>query len=234
MILALQYSNVWMNRKVRRRGTLVPRSAGSDLILALSKADQPGKALRVYEDMMSTAWGFTSTQAMRRRKQPESTGHAGPLQSDPGGQALARSAASHSETAEAPADQAEQIEGDAPAFQSVEDPTSHGIQAAEQQHQHASDSRAAADNTQPKRPRNPPQIHRHSTGSTGAGDRDVSSQADVRGGKGEAQPSKRQQQQAGAKQQLMVIPHVAALGALVGALARANIVDKALELYAQV
>jgi pentatricopeptide repeat protein len=36
------------------------------------------------------------------------------------------------------------------------------------------------------------------------------------------------------ERQTMVIPHIAALGALVGALARANDVDKALELYAQV
>ena len=33
------------------------RSAGSDLIVALCKAEQPGKALRVYHDMMASAFG---------------------------------------------------------------------------------------------------------------------------------------------------------------------------------
>lgn len=33
------------------------RSAGSDLIVALCKADQPQKALRVYHDMMASAFG---------------------------------------------------------------------------------------------------------------------------------------------------------------------------------
>lgn len=36
---------------------LVTRSAGSDLIVALCKAEQPGKALRVYHDMMASAFG---------------------------------------------------------------------------------------------------------------------------------------------------------------------------------
>lgn len=36
---------------------LVTRSAGSDLIVALCKAEQPHKALRVYHDMMASAFG---------------------------------------------------------------------------------------------------------------------------------------------------------------------------------
>lgn len=33
------------------------RSAGSDLIVALCKAEQPQEALRVYHDMMASAFG---------------------------------------------------------------------------------------------------------------------------------------------------------------------------------
>jgi len=44
-------------RRLRKKGVLVTRSAGSDLIVALCKADQPQKALRVYHDMMASAFG---------------------------------------------------------------------------------------------------------------------------------------------------------------------------------
>lgn len=37
------------------------RSAGSDLIVALCKAEQPRKALRVYHDMMASAFGAPGT-----------------------------------------------------------------------------------------------------------------------------------------------------------------------------
>ena len=48
---------VFVCRRLRKQGVLVTRSAGSDLIVALCKAEQPGKALRVYHDMMASAFG---------------------------------------------------------------------------------------------------------------------------------------------------------------------------------
>ncbi|CAL8466875.1 g6411 [Coccomyxa elongata] len=163
---------------VRKRGMLVTRSAGSDLIVALCKAGWAGKALKVYRDMMASAWG-------------SSTGAAKHLQPGSGQQKAA------------------------PLLQACSDACSKAPAAST----HAG-------------------VHGHAdaahNGATG-----YCQSVNEHGGPDAVTglPLQRQKALSHSKKQKgqpILIPHIAAVGALVGALARSGDLNTALELYAQV
>ncbi len=216
---------------------LVTRSAGSDLIVALCKAGWASKALRVYRDMMASAWG-TSTGAAKhahsgssqQEAEPPVQTHAhghneAPAAADPSHQSSQRRAvpSAHSH-AERPL--CSTSGDDNPLTDSSDNDTEQRAGNIEQ------DKLPAGEDTcslcQPPADPMPTlvaPVRRASLRPSTASEAELALNAKHR------KPSQHVVKQKG---QPILIPHIAAVGALVGALARSGDLDTALELYAQV
>lgn len=231
------------HRELRARGVQVTRSAGSDLIVALCRAEQPDQALRVYEDMTASAWGAASSGLA-----PGPAAACVPVKPDLADLACAAGTRVHpdrgavSTAAEVPEQPSHPAASPAMFLQ----PAAHDGHSPPQNLQREDEVLPVARlqlKGPPQRPPagglaaiQPPQQagNQHQTARAGHWDGAYMRSSSDYSGPGQAGSDGQLRQPKQAKLKPAVIPHIAALGALVGALARANDVDAALRMYAQV
>lgn len=223
---------------------LVTRSAGSDLIVALCKAGWAGKALNVYRDMMASAWG--SSIGAAKHAQPGSGQHkAAPslqARSDASSEAPAASThagvhghadAAHNDAAGYCQSVSEHGDPDA-----VTGPSDSDGGSATSVEEHSSSSGDKLVRPVRKVLPDPEHVQAFFQPSPAGRSEGISPQ-DAREGLMPVAglPLQRQKALSHSKKQKgqpILIPHIAAVGALVGALARSGDLNTALELYAQV
>ena len=226
---------------------LVTRSAGSDLIVALCKAGWASNALLVYRDMMASAWG-TGT-AKHAQHGPSQHQAEPPLQSPSRADSEPSSASSpsqksrqqpHASVTHSRAEGcSDRRAGDGiPLMESLDFDIDHkhGAMSSEQ----GTDSPAVQLIRPVRMPLADPAptlaapVHQKAVVQP----RESSSPENRR--QGLARKAKLQQQRMSSpnrvkqKGQPILMPYIAAVGALVGALARSGDLNTALELYAQV
>ena len=230
---------------------LVTRSAGSDLIVALCKAGWARKALLVYRDMMASAWG-TSTGAAKHSKPGPSQHEAEPPLQPP---SLAHSEAS---SASAPSQKSSQHAYGSAAHSRAEGCSessagdgdflteSEACDSDQDRGEIEIDSEQGTDSPTIHlvRPFRMPSADRAATPASplaqGAGVQPRETSGSEQRRQGLVWKAKVQEQRTSSQQvmkqkgQPILIPHIAAVGALVGALARSGDLNTALELYAQV
>ena len=223
---------------------LVTRSAGSDLIVALCKAGWAEKALKVYRDMMASAWG-SSTGAAKHAQPGSGQQKAAPsLQACSDACSTAPAASRHASGVQDHADTAHNSgEG---IRQSVTElggpdaetgPSDNDRGSGESMSEHSS---SAGGLVRPVRKVAPDPEHKQAVlqPSTAGTSEHIRPRDTREGGMLVAGlPLQRQKAASHSKKQKgqpILIPHIAAVGALVGALARSGDLNTALELYAQV
>jgi pentatricopeptide repeat protein len=251
LLTVIVYCDKLLRRELRARGVQVTRSAGSDLIVALCRAEQPDQALRVYEDMTASAWGAASLALQHAAADaPMKPSMAEPapaaeMQAHANPAAAASTAAVPEQPSPSAASPAALLE---PLQQPEAAPAAHDSQSLPAKVQREDEAlpgarlqlkgppqRPVAGNLQqaaePQQAGDRHQQNAHAGWGNGA---DMRSSSNDGGTPGQADQGGQQRQPKQAKLKPAVIPHIAALGALVGALARANDLEAALRLYAQV